>query len=136
MELISDLGELVSIDKLDEPVAVPAGEYRISWLKLEMTDSSGQPWTYSFHEDTAKNHAVRTGQETTIVMLGKLAMNVVTDSHRPDDKPKPGETVVISPRMVADECLYLSACSVGSEGDSARWRARQRSSFCHRTEKP
>jgi hypothetical protein len=38
--------------------------------------------------------------------------------HRPDKKPQPGETVVISPRVVADECLYLSACSVGSEGDS------------------
>ena len=136
MELISDLGELVSIDRLDEPTAVPVGEYRISWLKLEMTDSSGQPWTYSFHKDKTKNHAVRTGQETTIAMLGKLGMNVVTDSHRPDDKPKPGETVVISPRLVADGCLYLSACSVGTRAFLAWWRARQRSSFCHRTVKP
>jgi len=115
VELISDLGELVLIDRLDQPAAVPVGEYRISWLKLEMSDSSGQPWTYSFHEDKAKSHAVRTGQETTIAMLGALAMKVVSDSQRSDSKPKPGETVVISPRLVADECLYLSACTVGAE---------------------
>ena len=116
VELISDLGELVLIDRLDQPAAVPVGEYRISWLKLEMTDSSGQPWTYSFREDKAKSHVVRTGEETTIAMLGKLAMNVAWDSRGSDSKPKPGETVVISPRLVADECLYLSACTVGAEG--------------------
>ncbi len=118
VELISDLGELVLIDRLDQPAAVPVGEYRISWLKLEMTDPSGQPWTYSFHEDKAKNHVVRTAEETTIAMLGKLAMNVAIDTRGPDSKPTPGETVVISPRLVADECLYLSACTVGAERDA------------------
>ena len=34
-ELISDLGELVSIDKLDAAIPVPFGEYRLSALKLE-----------------------------------------------------------------------------------------------------
>jgi hypothetical protein len=119
VELISDLGELVAIDKLGEPVAVPIGEYRISWLKLEMTDPAGQPWTYSFHQDKARNYAVQTGRETAIAMLGTLAMNVTLDSARSGRKPKPGETLVISPKLVADENLYLSSCTIGKD-DMAR----------------
>jgi hypothetical protein len=118
VELISDLGEMVLIDRLDQPTAVPVGEYRISWLKLEMTDASGQPWTYSFHQDKAKSHAVRTGEETMLAMLDRLEMNVTTDSRGSNSKPQPGETVVISPRLIADECLYLSACTVGAAGDA------------------
>jgi len=115
VELISDLGELVLVDRLDQPTTVPVGEYRISWLKLETTDSSGQPWTYSFREDNARNQVVRAGEETTIAMLEQLVMNVGW-SPGSDRKLKPGETVVVSPRLVADGCLYLSASTVGSEG--------------------
>ncbi len=116
VELVSDLGELVAIDKLGEPVAVPIGQYSISWLKLQMSDAAGEPWTYSFRRDGAASFAVQTGQETAIAMLGGLAMKVTTGSDRSAGKPKPGDTVVISPRLVADEGLYLASCTVGKDG--------------------
>ena len=84
VELISDIGELVAIDRLGEPVAVPTGEYRISWLKVEMTDPTGQLWSYSFYQDQAKNHVVQAGRETAVALLGKLAMNVTTNPNRSD----------------------------------------------------
>ncbi|MBN2024256.1 MAG: hypothetical protein JW809_15845 [Pirellulales bacterium] len=118
VELISDLGELVLIDRLDEPVAVPVGKYCVSWLKLEMTDVSGQLWTYSFHVDRPRNHAVRKDEETTLAMLGKLALNVAFDSTNSGGPPKPGDTVTVSPRLVADDCLYLSSSTVGGEFDA------------------
>jgi hypothetical protein len=114
-ELISDLGELVAIDKLDQPVAVPAGEYRVSGLELEIADPAGQAWTYSFREEKARYYAVQTGKETAVTMLGKLAMTATTDCGSSADKPKPGETVVVSPRLVADESLYLSRCAIGND---------------------
>jgi hypothetical protein len=119
VKLISDLGELVAIDKLGEPVAVPIGEYRISWLKLEMTDAAGQLWTYSFREDRAKNVAVETGRETRIAMLGTLAMNVTLDVDPAGGKARPGDTLVISPKLVADDSLCLSSCTIGKD-DLAR----------------
>ena len=65
-ELVSDLGELVSIDKLDEATPVPFGEYRLSSLKLDVPDATGQTWTYNFYQARPKTYAVPTNQETTI----------------------------------------------------------------------
>jgi hypothetical protein len=115
VELISDLGELVVIDKLDQAVPVPTGQYRVSWVKLEMADPAGQPWTYSFRQDAVKNYTVETGKETAVAMLDRLAMNVTFDRYQPESKPKPGETVVVSPRLIADESLYLSSCTIGKD---------------------
>jgi hypothetical protein len=117
-ELVSDLGELVSIDKLGAAVSVPVGKYMLSWLKLEMTDSASRAWTYSFHRDKAKDYTVRSGQETSIPLMARMAMNVDMDFQRYGRRPAPGDTVVVSPRLVADDSLYLSACTIGT-GDAA-----------------
>ncbi len=53
-ELVSDLGELVAIDKLDEAIPVPFGQYRVSSLKVELPDSAGQTWTYNFYNEKTK----------------------------------------------------------------------------------
>jgi hypothetical protein len=115
-ELVSDLGELVSIDKLDEATTVPFGEYRVSSLKVETPDSGGQTWTYNFYNEKTKNYVVPTNQEATIALLGDLAMNISLGS---DEKAKisPGQTISIQPRLTADQALYLSSCRFGKEGD-------------------
>ena len=114
-ELISDLGELVCIEKLDAAIPVPFGDYRLSSLKLETTDSTGQTWTYHFGNEQTRNYSVPTGKETTIALLGQLAMNV---SLRFDNgKVMPGQTLSIQPKLIADRFLYLSRCEVGKDAN-------------------
>jgi hypothetical protein len=114
-ELVSDLGELVIIDKLDKSIPVPFGEYRLSSLKLEAADSAGQWWTYSFGNRANRYYAVPTGRETTVTLLKQVAMNV---SLRLDgQRVTPGESVAIQPELIADDSLYLSRCTIGKDAD-------------------
>jgi hypothetical protein len=46
----SDLGELVTTDKLDERIPVPHGENRISCFRLQIIDSGGQQGRSPFKE--------------------------------------------------------------------------------------
>lgn len=114
VELVSDLGELVAIDRLDEPVPVPHGKFRVSWLKLHVTGLDGQQWYYSFSRSKQKYFFVPIGKETMIPLLGQLAMQVNLALSR--GKAKPSETITVRPRVIADvETLYLSSCTRGSE---------------------
>ena len=115
-ELVSDLGELVVVNKLDEAIAVPDGDYRLSSLKVTVPDSSGQTWTYDFFNESAKNYAVPANRETAIVLLGRLTMNVSLQLE--SGKAAPGQTISIQPKLLADGSLYLSSCTVGTEPDS------------------
>ncbi len=117
-ELVSDLGELVSIDKLDEPTAVPFGEYRVSSLKVEAPDSAGQTWTYNFDNEKTKNYAVPANRETAIVLLRRLRMDVALQLE--NGKASPGQTVSIQPKLLADRSLNLTSCTIGTAADCRR----------------
>ncbi len=113
-EMVSDLGELVVVDKLDQAVPVPFGEYRLSNVKLEIPVADGKSWTYNFDSQTSKNYSVPTGGETTVALLRQLAMQVTIDLR--GGKAAPGETLSIQPKLTADRSLYLSSCRIG-KGD-------------------
>ncbi len=117
-ELVSDLGELVMIDKLDEATPIPFGKYRVSSLKLELPDSGGQTWTYNFYNEKTKNYSVPTNQETTVALLGRLDMDVSLNPYNENKKFAAGQNVTVQPRLIADESLYLSSCSIGKGGES------------------
>ena len=117
-ELVSDLGELVCIDKLDVAAPVPFGEYRLSSLQVTVPDACGQKWTYNFNSDRSKNYSVPTGKETTITLLRRLAMNVSLGMDR--GKVAPGQTIDIQPRLMADRSFYLSSCTTGKDADCGR----------------
>jgi hypothetical protein len=117
-ELVSDLGELVAIDKLDEAIPVPFGKYRVSSLKVELPDSAGQTWTYNFYNEKTKNYSVPTNGETTVALLGQLDMNVSLDPNNENKKVTPGQTITVQPQLIADESLYLSSCTIGKGGES------------------
>jgi hypothetical protein len=114
-QLLSDLGELVAIDQLDSEVDVPTGEYHVSSLQLEMPDAAGEIWSYSFYEDKAPQHRVRTGQRTQITLLPDLLMQVTLE--RQGGKIRPGDNVTITPRLSASDGLILRSCQVGQNQD-------------------
>jgi hypothetical protein len=112
-EFVSDLGELVTIDKLDEATAVPYGDYRLSALKLEVPDPGGQTWSYYFYCQSAKNCTVPTNRETTVTLLAAIGMEMSLELG--GGKAAPGQTISIQPRLIADGSLYLSRCTVGRD---------------------
>jgi len=115
-ELVSDLGELLVIDKLGAAVSVLAGEYYVSSLKLEIPDPAGQTWVYSFRSTKREPFPVPAGQERVAALCGDLAMEVTAEGRT--GQVRPAETVTIRPRLIADGSLYLSSCNIGSEGSS------------------
>jgi hypothetical protein len=117
-ELVSDLGELVSIDKLDEPFPLPVGDYRLLALKIETRDANGQTWTYNFYEEKAKTYTVRANRETAIAAMGQIEMNVSLSVE--NGKVSPGQTISIQPKLIADQSLYLASCTLGTDAESRR----------------
>lgn len=116
-ELVSDLGELVAVDRLDSLVAVPQGKFLVSWLKLSMVDAKGQLWTYSFSRHDDRWFNVPLGKETAITLMDGLTMKVELDWNG-TNKAKPSETVTVRPQLTAGQnSLYLSACFLGDEND-------------------
>lgn len=111
-QLLSDLGELVTIDQLDKPVDVPTGTYHISSLELELADAAGETWSYTFYEDKGQEHVVQTGRQTSVVLLADLAMNVSVE--RTSGTIRPGDNVTITPKLTAAGGLICSSCKVGS----------------------
>ena len=59
-----------------------------------------------------------TNRETTVALLGQLDMNVSLDPYNENKKVTPGQTVTVQPRLIADDSLYLSSCTIGKGGDS------------------
>jgi len=111
VELISDLGELAVIDNLGQAIAVPAGEYYVSILTLELAHASGQTWTYVFQNHKQQPFAVPAGRETAVGLLANLAMEVGVNEYRPAEI-RPGDAVSVMPRLVADPGLQLRSCDV------------------------
>lgn len=50
-DLVSDLGELVAVDRLDQPIPVSHGDYRIASLRLQLAAPDGQAWNYTFDRE-------------------------------------------------------------------------------------
>jgi hypothetical protein len=113
-ELVSDIGEFVSIDKLDEFVSVPYGEYRISSVSIEVPDASGKNWSYRFYSQAAKDYSAPQNIETTIELMKEFEMKVAMDG---GDKVNPGTAIRVTPNLVADVSLELSGCNGGAKDE-------------------
>ena len=113
-ELVSDIGEFVSIDKLDEFVPVPYGEYHITGVSLTVPDAAGKSWTYSFSPAGSREFSAPLNQETTVELLKDSKMNVAMDG---GDKVKPGATIRVTPNLVVDQSLELSRCNGGASDE-------------------
>ena len=113
-ELISDIGEFVAIDKLDEFVSVPYGEYRISSLSLELPDAAGKSWSYYFSAEAPREFSAPLGQKTTVELMKDFEMNVVLNG---SDRVKPDATLVVTPNLMADHSFALSRCNGGTSDE-------------------
>jgi len=115
-ELVSDIGEFVSIDKLDQFVSVPYGEYHITSLTLQAPDAAGKTWSYRFYAEGQREYSAPLGRETTIELMKEFEMSV---SMGGAGKFQPGASISVTPHLIADRSLSLSSCGGGS-GDEGK----------------
>src|SRR5205823_4931605 len=106
--LVSDIGELVLVQGLDRPVALPAGKYRVDALKFRMTDAQGWVWAYRFVGGGPYPLTVRAGQETAGVLLSRLTFTAAVSPAT----VAAGQTVAVSPNLEDAAGLYLAECTV------------------------
>ena len=110
IELISDLGELVSIDRADAPVPVLAGEYHVVSAELSLPDKGGRTWTYHFGGRGGGALRVEAGQERRLELLKHLVLEAWAQP--PGGMAMPGGTVNVRPELLADDSLSLTSCRV------------------------
>jgi hypothetical protein len=114
--LVSDIGELVLVRSLHEPVALPAGKYRVDAVKFRMTDELGRDWAYRFVGGGPFPLTVRAGKEVAGVLLNGLRFKVEVSPAR----VAAGQTVAVSPSLEDGAGLYLAECTVADATNAAR----------------
>jgi hypothetical protein len=113
VELVSDLGELVVVEQLGKSIVVPAGDYYITAVRLELADAAGKIWSYAFFDREQPTFPVPAGTEKRVALLDKLAMEVDANSSH-GGRMKPSESMYITPHLHAAAGLELSSCRIGS----------------------
>jgi hypothetical protein len=114
-ELVSDIGEFISIDKLDEFVSVPYGMYTVSSVSLDVPDAAGKTWSYRYYaEEQEAFFPAPLGGQATCTLMKDFKMDVAGDVA---DTVKPGTEIRVTPHLVADGILALSRCNGGSSDD-------------------
>lgn len=114
--LVSETGDLLVIEKLDEPKEAHVGRYRVSAIAIELADESGRLWSYSFRGGREATIRVGPDAESRADLLHGLAMEVTVDAPgevRPDDE------VNVTPHLRFPSGLYLANC-VTRRGPSGR----------------
>lgn len=120
--LVSDLGELVTIDKLDEPVKLPAGEYWASDLSLDLRDKEGALWHYMFSGRRGQSAKVTAAEAARLVLLDGLELDFESKVPAPPRAAdgrgagrrgaKPADPVAYTPRLSARTGLELRGMTV------------------------
>ncbi len=101
--LLSDMGELISVDAPDAPAEVPIGLYRLSGLSLTLRDERGFSWSYEF---TGGKGDVRVteGGESSVTALADLSLSASVS------RGASRERLTLTPDLGTPSGLYLSLC--------------------------
>jgi hypothetical protein len=71
--LVSEIGELVGLDRLHAPLEVPIGEYRLTGLELDLRGAGEGVWSLYFWGDGRRR--VRVERDAEIVLLDQLTVD-------------------------------------------------------------
>lgn len=119
--LVSELGEAELIERLDEPVELPTGRYRVSSLALELRESERWKWIYLFDGARGAAVEVRAGEEAALTLLEELSVNV--ELRR--EGSQAGGLLAVTPSLGTPSGLTLVHCERQNlhEAYMREWRA-------------
>jgi len=109
-QLVSEWGELVTLDKPDQAHAVPEGKYRIDTMSLQLKDADGQTWSYQFYGPRQTVLTVVKGKAIAFDVTEGLRVTV--DVAAGGAGAKAGESVRVRPDVVTKAGLYMTGCEV------------------------
>ncbi len=113
-QYVSEFGELVIVQQVDRPTAVPVGQYRLELLSFSLSDGKGQTWRYSFTSGSQTwPVSIREEQVSAHAPLAGLHFGLEVES-------QPGRAIVVQPSVNAGP-LYMVRCErAPNRGDD--WR--------------
>ncbi len=115
--LISDIGELLSLNDVDQLASLPAAEYRVASLTLRLSDETGRAWEYLFRGGRETTFRVVANEENTVALLADIAFDLRL---KPWKGLSPADSgVLVRPNLTADHGLYLARCTI-RPGNRAR----------------
>ena len=96
-QLVSDWGELVTVNKAAEAVSLPTGRYAIEALTCQLPDARGRTWSYRFAGERRFLLVVEEKKEVVWRLLEGLMLQV-RHTGRPQGIAS-GETIEVSPTL-------------------------------------
>lgn len=113
-QLVSDWGELVTVDAADRAQAMPVGRYSVEEMKLKLTDARGRAWTYRFVGARRFDVAINPDRETALAVLDGLALGV--KAALPAAGARPGQEFAVTPAVRTSAGLELIHCETAERG--------------------
>ena len=109
-QLVSEWGELVTLDKPGQPHAVPEGKYRVDTVQLQIKDTDGQTWSYQLNGPRHPVLTIVKGKEVTFDVTDGMRVSVEVAAGA--DGAKAGQSVRVRPDVVTKAGLYMTGCEV------------------------
>jgi hypothetical protein len=113
-QLVSDWGELVTIEEADKAAALPTGRYSVDALTFQVVDADGRKWLYHFAGSRRLDIEVAAGKETSAAVLRGLQLAVKLDVGA--DGVRPGDEVCVTPTLQTPGGLVLVSCQTSDRG--------------------
>jgi hypothetical protein len=114
MQLVSDIGELVTVGDLDRTISLLAGRYRMDSIQFSLTAASGATWFYRFAGGREYAVVVAPEKESRAVVLGGLTLQVSVPSS--NSQVSAGDMLSVTPHLRTSCGLYLADCHTLSKG--------------------
>lgn len=115
-------GSAFTIEGVDKPVALPAGEYRIQMVTLSM-QGGAMPLTFVFSDSGGrdKKRWYKVGAERRLDLdpVGRLEFSA--DLKRKNAVFRPGDDVDIDPRLYTEDGLLINTCFTGFVNRGYTW---------------
>jgi hypothetical protein len=107
-QLVSDWGELVAVNALEQAVSLPVGRYSVDALSFELVDATGRKWQYRFAGGRGFDIEVSAGRPTSVALLRGLKLDMELGAA--GKTVRPGDDVSVTPTMRTPAGLYLVNC--------------------------
>jgi hypothetical protein len=104
-QLVSEWGELLTVNRLGEPVSVPTGRYAIEAVTCQVPDAEGRLWSYRFTGESRFHVLVDTRRQATLNLFEGLELHIRHTVQR--EGVAPGQEVQVTPALRTPEGLEL-----------------------------